>query len=171
MTPKQKKNAEKEKTMLSSIENLTYKVTTLFTYNLNNLLHLFTTKLQMLTEGMKVLGKVQEVRDMDLLVCLPGRIQAVVPITSISTPYTDLLDKLAKGEDIEAKGLREMIMVDDIFPCSIKEVTNDGSYKVVASFNPLDVNSDIPLTVLCRGMVKKKHLLYLKIMITALMLF
>lgn len=107
----------------------------------------------MLSEGMKVLSRIQEVREMDLLLSLPGRIQAVVPITNISTPYSNLLNKLAQDEDVEAKGLKEMLKEGELFPCCIKEVTNDGSFKVTASLNPADVNSDIPLTALNKGMV------------------
>ena len=107
----------------------------------------------MLSQGMLLLSRIQEVREMDVLLCLPGRIQAVVPITNISTPYSNLLNKLAQGEDVEAKGLKEILVEGDLFPCSIKEVTNDGSFKVTASLNPVDVNSDIPLTALGKGMV------------------
>uniref|UniRef100_A0A0P6D669 Programmed cell death protein pre-rrna processing protein rrp5 n=1 Tax=Daphnia magna TaxID=35525 RepID=A0A0P6D669_9CRUS len=131
LTTKEKKVIEKEKTMLESIEPLTFK---------------------MLAEGMQLLSRVQEVREMDVLLSLPGRIQAVVPITNISTPYTNLLNMLAQGEDVEAKGLKEILVEGELFPCSIKEVTNDGSFKVTASLNPADVNSEIPSTALCKGM-------------------
>ncbi|XP_057371391.1 protein RRP5 homolog [Daphnia carinata] len=131
LTTKEKKVIEKEKTMLESIEPLTFK---------------------MLAEGMQLLSRVQEVREMDVLLSLPGRIQAVVPITNISTPYTDLLNMLAQGEDVETKSLKEILVEGELFPCSIKEVTNDGSFKVTASLNPVDVNSEIPSTALCKGM-------------------
>lgn len=107
----------------------------------------------MLAEGMQVLSRVQEVRELDVLLSLPGRIQAVVPITNISAPYSKLIDMLAQDEEVEAKGLKDILTVGDLFPCSIKEVTNDGSFKVTASLNPVDVNSDIPSTALCKGMV------------------
>ena len=107
----------------------------------------------MLTEGMQVLSRVQEVRELDVLLSLPGRIQAYVPITNISTPYTNLLNRLAEDEEVDAKGLKEILMEGELFPCSIKEVTNDGSFKVTASLNPVDVNCDIPATALCKGMV------------------
>lgn len=107
----------------------------------------------MLAEGMQLLSRVQEVREMDVLLSLPGRIQAVVPITNISTPYTNLLNRLAEGEDVEAKGLKEILVEGEFFPCSIKEVTSDGSFKVTASLNPADVNTEIPPTALCKGMV------------------
>ena len=107
----------------------------------------------MLAEGMKVLSIVQEIRELDVLLSLPGRIQAVVPITNISTPYSNLLNRLAQDEEVEAKGLKEILVEGEIFPCSIKEVTNDGSFKVTASLNPVDVNNDIPPTALCKGMV------------------
>lgn len=109
--------------------------------------------LQMVAEGMHVLGKVQEIREMDVILSLPGRILAVVPITNISTPYSKLLDKLAQDEDIEVASMSTFLTVGDIFPCTIKEVTNDGSFKVTASLNPADLCSDIPLTGLSKGMV------------------
>lgn len=112
----------------------------------------------MLAEGMQVLSRVQEVRELDVLLSLPGRIQAVVPITNISAPYSKLIDMLAQDEEVEAKGLKEILTAGDLFPCSIKEVTNDGSFKVTASLNPVDVNSDIPSTALCKGMVSQNVL-------------
>jgi len=107
----------------------------------------------MLSEGMHLLGKIQEVREMDILLSIPGRMQAVVPITNISAPYSQLLNRLANDEEVETKSLREMFSVGQIFPCAVKEVTNDGSYKVTASLNPVDVCSDIPPTALSKGMV------------------
>lgn len=107
----------------------------------------------MVTEGLKILGKVQEVREIDLLLSLPGRIQAVVPITNISTPYTKLLNQMAEDETADPNHLKEIIKEGDIFPCCIKEVTNDGSFKVTASLNPADVNGDLPTTALSKGLV------------------
>lgn len=108
----------------------------------------------MITEGLRVLARIQEVREIDLLLNLPGRIQAVVPISNISTPYTNLLNKMAQDEGIDVKGLKEMLKEGDVFPCCIKEVTNDGSFKVTASLNPADVNSDLPTTALSKGLVR-----------------
>ena len=108
---------------------------------------------QMLSEGMHLLGKIQEVREMDILLSLPGRIQAIVPITNISAPYSQLLTCLANDEEVETKSLREMFSVGQLFPCTVKEVTNDGSFKVTASLNPIDVCCDIPPSALSKGMV------------------
>ncbi len=107
----------------------------------------------MLSEGMHLLSKIQEVREMDVLLSLPGRLQAVVPITNISTPYSKLLTQLANNEDITVKGLKEILKDGQLFPCTIKEVTNDGSHKITASLNPSDLCSDIPLKSLSKGMV------------------
>ena len=104
---------------------------------------------------MTILSKIQEVREMDILLSLPGRLQAVVPITSISTPYSLLLNKLAQDEDIEVKGLKDLLKVGMLMPCSIKQVTQDGSYKVFASLNPADIIKDIPTSALSKGMASK----------------
>ena len=66
---------------------------------------------QMLSEVMHLLGKIQEVREMDILLSIPGRMQAIVPITNISAPYSQLLNRLANDEEVETKSLREMFSV------------------------------------------------------------
>lgn len=128
---KEIKKAEKEKNSLASVEPLTYK---------------------MLAEGMNILCKVQEVKEMEILLSLPGRIQAMVPITSISTPYSALLNRLANNEDLEVKGLKELFTAGMVMPCNIKQVTQDGSYRVFASLNPADIIKDIPVSALTKGM-------------------
>ena len=102
---------------------------------------------------MNVLSRIQEVREMHLILSLPGRLLATVPITNISAPYSDLLAKLAQDEDVQVKGLKEMFTTGSRMPCSIKEVFRDGSYKVVASVNPADVNSGVTMNALTKGMV------------------
>ena len=109
----------------------------------------------MLAEGMNILCKVQEVKEMEILLSLPGRIQAMVPITSISTPYSALLNRLANNEDLEVKGLKELFTAGMVMPCNIKQVTQDGSYRVFASLNPADIIKDIPVSALTKGMVSR----------------
>ena len=70
----------------------------------------------MLVEGMNVLGQVLEVRDMDLTLSLPGRLMATVPITNISTPYSGLLSRLARDEDVDVKSLRELFHAGQVGP-------------------------------------------------------
>lgn len=108
---------------------------------------------QVLTEGMNVLCKIQEIRKLEILLSLPGRMQAIVPIANISTPYTTLLNNL--DEDSEVKGLDELFKVGMVLPCNIKQVTQDGSFKVFASFNPADIIRDIPISALAKGMVRQ----------------
>ena len=102
---------------------------------------------------MNVLCKIQEIRKLEILLSLPGRMQAIVPIANISTPYTTLLNNL--DEDSEVKGLDELFKVGMVLPCNIKQVTQDGSFKVFASFNPADIIRDIPISALAKGMVRQ----------------
>jgi len=100
---------------------------------------------------MNVLSKIQEVRKLEILLSLPGRMQAIVPIADISAPYTALLNNL--NEESEVKGLDELFKAGMVLPCNIKQVSQDGSYKVFASLNPADIIRDIPLSSLAKGMV------------------
>jgi rRNA biogenesis protein RRP5 len=106
----------------------------------------------MLRDGMNVLCRVLDVKEMDLTVSLPGRISATIPITEISDPYTKLLNRLAQDEDVDAKSLKEMFSVGQVFPCSIKEASDESSNKIVASLNPSDVNKEIPVSALSKGL-------------------
>jgi ribosomal protein S1 len=54
---------------------------------------------QTLTEGMLVVGCIADIRQYDMWLSLPGRIVGRVPITSISTQYTNALQSLAEGGD------------------------------------------------------------------------
>lgn len=127
---KTKKSVEKDKTALLSIEPLNFK---------------------MLVEGMNVLGQVLEVRDMDLTLSLPGRLMATVPITNISTPYSGLLSRLARDEDVDVKSLRELFHAGQVVPCCVRQLVDDTS-KIVASLNPLDLNRNLPVAALAKGL-------------------
>ena len=102
---------------------------------------------------MRVLCRVLEVREMELTVSLPGRLVASVPITNVSAPYSRLLSRLADDEDVDVKSLKEMFATGQTLACCIKEAADDGSYKVVASLNPTDVNGSVPVSALSKGMV------------------
>ena len=52
-----------------------------------------------LSEGLKVLGRISEVRDLSLKLSLPGRLVALVPITEISKVYTEALKKITENPD------------------------------------------------------------------------
>jgi ribosomal protein S1 len=47
-----------------------------------------------MTEGMLILGCIQEIHRYHLMVSLPGKTSGRVPITSISRQYSDALEKL-----------------------------------------------------------------------------
>jgi ribosomal protein S1 len=46
-----------------------------------------------MTEGMLILGCIQEIHRYHLMVSLPGKTSGRVPITSISRQYSDALEK------------------------------------------------------------------------------
>jgi hypothetical protein len=56
---------------------------------------------QTLSEGMLVLGCVYEVQEYNVLVSLPGRLIGHVPVTNISSPYTQYLKDLVDGVAVE----------------------------------------------------------------------
>ena len=102
-----------------------------------------------LTEGLKVLARISEVRDLELKLSLPGRLVAVVPITKISNPYTDALKKITENpneiESLGVKQLNEMFQEGQLVTCSIEKVekTKEDFYKVTASINPNHVNDGV----------------------------
>ena len=102
---------------------------------------------------MNLLCKIQEVKKLEILISLPGRMQAVVPIANISTPYSTQLNDL--DEDSEIKGLDELFKVGMVMPCNIKQISRDGSFKVFASLDPADIIRDIPVSALSKGMVRQ----------------
>jgi hypothetical protein len=53
-----------------------------------------------LIDGLKVLGRISEIRDLEVKLSLPGRLVATVPITKMSTPYTEALRKVAENPEL-----------------------------------------------------------------------
>ena len=102
-----------------------------------------------LTEGLRVLARISEVRDLELKLSLPGRLVAVVPITKISNPYTEALKKITENpneiESLGVKQLNEMFQEGQLVTCSIEKVekTTEAFYKVTASINPNHVNDGV----------------------------
>ncbi len=59
-----------------------------------------------LNEGLKVMARISEVRDLELKLSLPGRLVASVPITQISNSYTNGLKKITENPDL----VRELLV-------------------------------------------------------------
>ena len=68
---------------------------------------------------MLVLGCVKEVHDYHLDVSLPNGLTGRVPITAVSDGYTDLLQKLAKGDFSVAKVQSQIRTIFFLFISSI----------------------------------------------------
>ncbi len=110
---------------------------------------------QSLDKGMVLLGCVSSVADYELKVSLPGHLVATVPITNISKPYSQLLRKIASGEEEEgvlARPLSEMFRVGQTVVCAVDQASanDDGFYKVIATLDPRMVQGSLPV-----GEVKK----------------
>ena len=105
-----------------------------------------------MSEGLKVLGRISEIRDLELKLSLPGRLVAFVPITKISSSYTEALKKITESPDvsIEALGvktLQEVFHEGQLVVCSVVSVEKGENdfYKVTASLNPTQVNENLKI--------------------------
>lgn len=101
-----------------------------------------------LTEGFQTLARISEIKDLEIKLSLPGRLVAHVPITQISTPYTEALKKVASGSDVESdlKSLDEMFQVGQLVSCAILKIEKADSgdfHKITATLNPMNVNENI----------------------------
>ncbi|KAK2709533.1 hypothetical protein QYM36_013261 [Artemia franciscana] len=112
--------------------------------NASNLTH------NLLSADMKILGKIMAISDLHLLVSLPGRIVGKVPITNVSTPYTEALKNITN--EVEATRMRDQVIKDlgGMFEIGQSVVVNvvhpkaDEKLSVELSLDPKDVNTNIP---------------------------
>lgn len=113
-----------------------------------------------LTEGMVVLGCVQQVLDFGLRVSLPGAILGNVDITQVSHAYSRLLRQFAQGvqeHDAEVLQLSRMFHEGQTVVCKVLSVSPEelGSTKMAVSLSldPASVNSSLLPSMLRDGMV------------------
>ncbi|XP_046676983.1 protein RRP5 homolog isoform X3 [Homalodisca vitripennis] len=100
---------------------------------------------QSLEQGMVVMGRIREISQYHMFVCLPGRLSAKVSVAAISTPYTENLKKLQNLEltSKECPPLTDLFRVGQAVLCSILEVKREGELMSVSvSLEPSLVNSE-----------------------------
>lgn len=109
-----------------------------------------------IVEGQVILGCIQEVHDYELKVSLPHRLSGTVPITKISKAYTELVKKMAEGEneDEEVSALQELYRPGQFVVTSVASIEEMENWKKVSlSLMPQDVNSSLNASLLEVGFV------------------
>eukprot|EP00158_Paraphelidium_tribonemae_P009979 Partr_v1_DN29018_c1_g1_i4_m58993 putative programmed cell death len=116
--------------------------------------------------GMSTLCAVKEIHDMELIVCLPFNLNAIIPLTQISPEITKLVEKIAEMEELESSSdipllprLDTMFQVGQILRTTVTEVvesTGHSKKKIELSLYPSlmqknfqakDVIAGLPLQV------------------------
>lgn len=100
--------------------------------------------IESLCEGMRILGCVKEVTELELVVSLPNGLQGFVQVTEISDAYTQKLNEQVAQEE----PLEDLLRLPDLFSpgmlvrCVVSslDITEMGKKSVKLSVNPKRVN-------------------------------
>ncbi|KAH7639421.1 ribosomal RNA Processing 5 [Dermatophagoides farinae] len=98
-----------------------------------------------LIENMVVLGCIEEITDFELKFSITGGINVTVPITNISTPYSQLVENFANDQNehgVEIAKLASLFNMGEYFAIRIlsKRICDKfGHSEVIGSINPKDV--------------------------------
>nr|XP_027204897.1 protein RRP5 homolog [Dermatophagoides pteronyssinus] len=101
--------------------------------------------LSRLIENTVILGCIQEITDFELKFSITGGIDVTVPITNISTSYSQLIESFANNENedsVEIAKLASLFNLGQYFPIRIlsKRICDKfGHAEVIGSINPKDV--------------------------------
>lgn len=117
-----------------------------------------------LKEGMCVMGCIKSVDATFLHVCLPGRINGRVPVTSISQSYLNIINKYVNDEaanddeneaDNDYRPLTDHFAIGQIVCAKVKKVdqTSPGNIVVELSLMPSDVQEDHRHNQMRKGML------------------
>ncbi|RWS27523.1 protein RRP5-like protein [Leptotrombidium deliense] len=103
--------------------------------------------------GCTVFGCIQEIREFEMKMSLPGDIQCVIPITNISELYTESLENFANDEiSTPPLKLKSMFRIGECFPVKVLEKKEDNHtfqgvavnrIHVVGSLDPKDIYEDV----------------------------
>ncbi|MXQ89190.1 hypothetical protein E5288_WYG015052 [Bos mutus] len=111
-----------------------------------------------LCEGMRILGCVKEVNELELVISLPNGLQGYVQVTEICDAYTEKLnEQVAQEEPLQdLVGLPELFSPGMLVRCVVSSLdTTKGSKKnVMLSLNPKNVNRVLSAETLKPGMVR-----------------
>lgn len=113
--------------------------------------------LESLCEGMRILGCVKEVNELELVVSLPNGLQGFVQVTEICDAYTQKLnEQVAQEEPLEdLLRLPELFSPGMLVRCVVSslDVTESGKKSVKLSVNPKRVNKVLSAEALRPGML------------------
>ncbi|CAH6944398.1 protein RRP5 homolog [Phodopus roborovskii] len=110
-----------------------------------------------LCEGMRILGCVKEVNELELVISLPNGLQGFVQVTEICDAYTQKLNEQVAQED----PLEDLLRLPDLFSpgmlvrCVVSslDITERGKKSVKLSVNPKHVNKVLSAEALRPGML------------------
>ncbi|XP_062957884.1 protein RRP5 homolog isoform X2 [Cynocephalus volans] len=110
-----------------------------------------------LCEGMRILGCVKEVNELELVISLPNGLQGFVQVTEISDAYTKMLNEQVTQEE----PLKDLLCLPELFSpgmlvrCVVSSVsiTERGKKSVKLSLNPQNVNRVLSAEALKPGML------------------
>ncbi|KAM5272458.1 protein RRP5 homolog isoform 2-T2 [Ctenodactylus gundi] len=110
-----------------------------------------------LCEGMRILGCVKEVNELELVISLPNGLQGFVQVTEICDAYTKKLNEQVAQEEPLTGLLRlpELFVPGMLVRCVVSSVniTNRGKKSIKLSLNPRDVNRVLSAEALKPGML------------------
>ncbi|XP_037659989.1 protein RRP5 homolog isoform X3 [Choloepus didactylus] len=110
-----------------------------------------------LCEGMRILGCVKEVKDLELVISLPNGLQGFVQVTEICDAYTKKLNEQVTHEE----PLKDLVRLPELFSpgmlvrCVVSSlgITKKGKKSVKLSLNPKNVNGVLSAEALKPGML------------------
>ncbi|XP_004474045.2 protein RRP5 homolog isoform X2 [Dasypus novemcinctus] len=110
-----------------------------------------------LCEGMRILGCVREVKDLELVISLPSGLQGFVKVTEICDAYTKKLNEQVAHEE----PLKDLVRLQELFSpgmlvrCVVisLDITERGKKSVKLSLNPKNVNGVLSAEALKPGML------------------
>ncbi|XP_019580596.2 protein RRP5 homolog isoform X1 [Rhinolophus sinicus] len=113
--------------------------------------------IESLCEGMRLLGCVKEVNELELVISLPNGLQGFVQVTEICDAYTKKLNEQVAQEE----PLKDLVLLPELFSpgmlvrCVVSSlgVTERGKKSVKLSLNPKSVNKVLSADALKPGML------------------
>ncbi|KAM7072820.1 protein RRP5 homolog isoform 1-T1 [Molossus nigricans] len=113
--------------------------------------------IESLCEGMRILGCVKEVNDLELVISLPNGLQGFVQVTEICDAYTKKLnEQVAQEEPLkDLASLPELFSPGMLVRCVVSSlgITEKGKKSVKLSLNPKNVNKVLSAEALKPGML------------------
>uniref|UniRef100_A0A182N4R0 S1 motif domain-containing protein n=1 Tax=Anopheles dirus TaxID=7168 RepID=A0A182N4R0_9DIPT len=108
--------------------------------------------MNLIQEGMLVLGCVKRIVRMDLEVTLPGRLRGIVPVTSISDAYSNRLQTMIHYQTDDCPMLNQLYAEGDLV--YVKVVRKQKQHpQLVLSLKPTDLHSELTANQLVQGLL------------------